>query len=403
MSARYSAKFWAAGICLLSSLLFVLLQGGKVSSMLFIVLCVLMAYIALGRFSGIQSVQGKRTVTGAGHEPVAAGTQVEIKLQVHVPGYWPIPYVLLKDKLLRQNGDEWIFENAAAMDWKRNGEIAYRTPPLLRGRYSYMNTECVVKDVFGLFSHEGLLPSEQQFSVLPQTVHIKEWRSLDRAVRGHLQHSAATRAVRETTQINGVREYIYGDKLSRIHWNATAKTGTWKSKEFEREARPRTVLVLDRSHSSYTGTDTFELAVSVAASIVDYSAQKDLSVGLISAGKSATIVEPKQSKGIHRSLNDHLIGVEADGVQLLSTVLKERLTQEFRGSFVVIISPVQSQHMLDTLSWLEQRQMIPCHIHVGEEMFSKEAWHNMLRRSGFSSYSIRTLGDLPGALGGGGI
>ncbi|MFD2612670.1 DUF58 domain-containing protein [Paenibacillus gansuensis] len=401
MSMRYSARVWAAAICLLACVVFVLLQGGKVSSLLLFSVCVLFLYVILGRFSGVRSAYGERTLSGIGHEAVSAGTRIGVNLDVSVPGLWPIPYLTVRDRLIRQDGEEWLFENAAATDWNRSAHVSYFTPPLRRGRYRFAESQVAVSDVFGLFSHEGILRSEQSFSVLPQTVHIKDWRRLDQAVRGQLQHTAATQAVRETTQINGVREYIYGDKLSRIHWNATAKTGTWKSKEFEREARPKTVLVLDRSAGSYPDEETFELAVSVAASIIDYGSQKDLSVGMVSSGSQSAVFEPRQSKGIHRTLTDHLISVEADGSHLLGTVLKERLSREFRGCFVVLITPVQSQKLLESMQWLEQRQMIPCHIHIGQDTFSKESWHRMLKRSGYTGYSIRRLDELPSALGGG--
>ena len=71
--------------------------------------------------------------------------------------------------------------------------------------------------------------------------------------KGGFSHASAARASRETTQINGIREFLPGDRLSRIHWGATAKTGQWKSKEFEREALPRTIVLLDACRKGDAG------------------------------------------------------------------------------------------------------------------------------------------------------
>ncbi|RIE04152.1 DUF58 domain-containing protein [Cohnella faecalis] len=78
------------------------------------------------------------------------------------------------------------------------------------------------------------------------------------------------------------------DRFSRIHWNATAKTGQWKSKEYEREALPRVVFVLDRNAASYRTPELFELALSTAASLVELSQQKGMQIGFVSAGRIAS-------------------------------------------------------------------------------------------------------------------
>ncbi|MDG0812063.1 DUF58 domain-containing protein [Cohnella rhizosphaerae] len=61
--------------------------------------------------------------------------------------------------------------------------------------------------------------------VLPRTVELQEWRHLRKARTGQIEQRASSLWARETTQIDGVREYIHGDRMSRIHWNATARTG----------------------------------------------------------------------------------------------------------------------------------------------------------------------------------
>lgn len=398
--AKHSNQFWIAFAFVVCSLFFVLFQGGKVALMVFIIVSLLSIYVGLGRWSGITKAQGSRSLVNAEHDILEAGTSLTVRLNVQVPGVWPLPYVLMKDRLVRRNGHELAFESSFIPDWKRRGEVEYSTPPLHRGYYQFDRTECVTEDIFGLFEHKGELALSQSFCVKPQTVQIKEWKQFRQMSKGHFHHAITTQALKETTQINGVREYIYGDRISRIHWNATARTGTWKSKEYERESLPKTIVVLDRTASAYKSKDQFELAVSTAASLFDYGFPQGMAMGLLSAGQDMTLIEPKRGQSQQKNISAHLIEVEANSTRPLLAVMKEQSRHLPQGGIFVIISPSADEAMLQTMSWLRGKQMLPCQILVGsaEAPISRYEWHQLLKSKGMIGYSVRTLQELPAAL-----
>jgi hypothetical protein len=104
-SRKVRTRFWCVVVSLFGSLCFMLFQGGKLAAMLFVVMLILAVYLALGRWSGITKAQGKRVLGGIEHEGlVAAGTSVSVQIQTEIPGFWPIPYVLVKDRLVRRGG-----------------------------------------------------------------------------------------------------------------------------------------------------------------------------------------------------------------------------------------------------------------------------------------------------------
>ncbi|TXK84126.1 DUF58 domain-containing protein [Paenibacillus sp. N3.4] len=403
----------ATCILLHFSLFFLLFQGGKLASMLFIIMTLLSIYLFLGNWSGVKRAQGSRKFTNAGTDvQLEAGQSLQIGIQVQIPGFWPIPYVIIKDQLIRQNGEETVFTGSLVLDWKRKGELLYSTPPLRRGYYRFGATECLTEDIFGFFQHKGRIELQQSLTLYPQTVSIREWVQFHQMLKGMQHHSTTTRAHRETTQINGVREYIYGDRLSRIHWNATAKTGTWKSKEFERESLPKTIILLDRTSRSYRDAAEFELAVSVAASLFRYGASRDLALGLLSIGKESTYFEAKQSQNHHKQILKHLVGVEADSFHTLQHIVKERSRDLPAGCFFVIISPQKGAAIMQVLSHLEHLQMNPCHIWVHTKpanLFNPQAadssnlqedWIKAIRSQGYMGYEVGQLTDLPSLLGG---
>ncbi|WP_156043177.1 DUF58 domain-containing protein [Paenibacillus sp. UNC451MF] len=398
---RLSKQFWAVLTSFLISLGFLLFQGGKLALMVFVIISLLSVYLLLGQWSGIKRTQGTRLLNNVDHGgTLEAGSTLGVTIQLQIPGFWPMPYIFVKDRLYHKNGTELEFEATIVPDWRRRGEWAYRTPALRRGSYTFGSTECVTEDIFGLFEHSGTLKMPHSIVVLPQTVPIREWQQFHQMMKGTNHHSTTTRAVRETTQINGVREYMYGDRLSRIHWNATAKTGTWKSKEFERESLPKTYLILDRERKVYNDLDQFELAVSVAASLFQYGATRGLALGLLSTGSDDVYYEPKPGQNQQKMVQQHFIQVEADGSYSLKQVMREKAQNLVPGSFITLITPVYGEPMLQMISLLKQLQLNPCHLWLCTDPDNKERWLKQLQAVGVSGYAIQSLHELPVMLGG---
>jgi uncharacterized protein (DUF58 family) len=400
---RWSVKAWGLVLCLVSSLFFVVFQGGKLSLMLLIIVSCLSVYLAMGRWSGISSAKGKREISGVtGGATLKSGSAIRANIRVDIPGIWPIPYVTVKDRLTKYGGEMQVYEGTFVPDWKRRGELSYVTPPLGRGLYKYENVECVTQDIFGLFEHAGIMAIPLNFSVLPRTVYIPEWRQLRTLFKGNHQQSSVNGTQRETTQINGVREYIYGDRLARVHWRATARTGHWKSKEFERESLPKLTIVLDRQTSAYRSNEPFELAVSVAASILQFAASRNMAVGLMSAGGGRSFMEAPGGYETRKRIEQHLIEVQPDPNGDPSRMLRDRSRLPQAGGLVVLVSPQRGEHMIKMMKWLNVNGVNACHMRVSGTNTTKltDDWSAALRSVGVTAYNIQRLEELPMLLGG---
>ncbi len=402
---RWSAKAWGLALCLISCLFFVAFQGGKLSLMLLIIITCLSVYLLLGRWSGISSARGRREIGGvAGGAMLQAGSALKANIRVDIPGFWPIPYVTVKDQLTKFGGESQLYEGTFVPDWKRRGELSYVTPPLSRGLYKYEAVECVTQDIFGLFEHAGVISMPLTFSVLPKTVTIPEWRQLRTLFKGNHQQSSVNGSQRETTQINGVREYIYGDRLAKVHWRATARTGHWKSKEFERESLPKLTIALDRQTSAYRSSEQFELAVSVAASLLQFAAKRGMSTGFLSVGGGKVFHESPGGHETRGRIEKHLIEVQPDANGDPSRALRDRSRLPASGGLVILISPQRGESVLKALKWLDVNGVSACHMRVGPGAGTngkgKDDWSAALRSVGVASYTIQQLEELPLVLGG---
>lgn len=389
--------------CYISSLFFLLFQGGKLASMLFMIATILGIYLLLSRFNGIHQARGTRTIANAQQKTFDYGTTLSVTLRLRFPGFWPVLYVSIRDHLRKQNKTYQTFDfslvpNSFLPKWKKEGEVTYETPSLTRGRYHFGKTVCSTGDIFSFFEHQGTIHLEDTFRVLPQTVHIPNWNWFDQIHNGTLFYYNTSGALRETTQIDGIREYVYGDRLSQVHWKATAKTGSWKSIDYVKESQSQTFIVLDQQKDAYPSEEAFERAVSAAASLIEYGGQNHRPFGMLCTGPSPVLFEPGKKHHHSQRMLYHLAEVHADGSHHVADVLKQYPNLISPGNSVVIVSPRQDQKLSSAVHHFIHRQMIPCQLRIedGEETHR----HPRSIRNQGTVYTVRDLHELPFILGG---
>ncbi|MCC3380127.1 DUF58 domain-containing protein [Paenibacillus farraposensis] len=401
--SRLSGRIWLLIVIWVVCLLYLLFQGGKTSVMLLSMVTLLCVYLWIVGLSGVRRVQGSRQLSQGSNELLHAGDQVHVKLSLSFPGFLPLPYIIVREVLKRHTGESWSFEDSVIPSLKEGGELTFQTPALERGSYHFEETECVSEDIFGLLEHKGRLNARGEFRVLPRTVFIPYWLVNERRSRMSGPQTVQTRTRRETTQINGVRDYVYGDRFSRIHWNATARTGSWKSKEFEHETVPKTMLVLDLHTKHYINADQFELAVSSTASLLEYGGRERMGIGLCTAGEKGTVFQPSEQMMERQRMMHYLVDIHLTTQGSLMAAVEGSVRLFPPGCFFVLISPLKDQRALELLRWADTRGMTPCHVHIGEGIVESKAeeWISMLRTRGIRGYHIPSLEDLPAVLGGG--
>lgn len=406
-SGLSSFNFWKMASLWIVCLLYVLFQGGKTSLMLLTMAIVLSGYWIVGGLGGIKRIKGSRSLSIDGEFTglLKAGDSVQVRLEVQTPKLLPLPYIVLKEHLHRHSGESWIFQESIVPRMQRNSILAYQTPPLERGKYYFEGTEVFSEDIFGWMKHKSTFKAGGEFRILPRTIFIPHWKLQSRNSRLAGTETAVSMSRRETTQINGVRDYVYGDRISRIHWNATAKTGTWKSKEFEHESLPKTILVLDAHSISYAQPSQFELAVSTAASLLEFGARERISMGLCTLGRAFKGFAPSDGHLERLEMLHHLVDIHADGYGSHTEKLEKGRMLQSPGAFFILISPLSDDKLLTLLRFAKSHHMTPYHIHIASSVTGssrKGYLKSILQERGIKGISVSALGDLPAALGGGG-
>jgi hypothetical protein len=244
-----------------------------------------------------------------------------------------------------------------------------------------------------------------KFGVHPKVVDIAKWKKLDKFFRENRLFAPNHGVQREQTQINGIREYVHGDRHSQVHWKSSARTGVWKSKEFEREAPPKLMILLDRHSRSYDHSSQFEMAVSVAASIWRYGIKRKIKTGFISdEGHELFYVEPG-SIVAQQQMEQHFIEVTTD---VHSDLFRKYLVSELivrEKCLVVLISPSGGEKINNWMNGVSVRTTGVIHFKINrdEEESTTTLSAKSLASARVSVYPIHKLEDLPSILAGGNL
>jgi uncharacterized protein (DUF58 family) len=129
------------------------------------------------------------------------------------------------------------------------------------------------------------------------------------ARRGHI--GADERIAHGGTDLVGLREYVAGDDLRRLHWATSARRATLMVREDADPSAPHLTVLLDDRAGSYDGED-FEEAVDAAASLLAAAAgvESPARIVTVSAGLDEQLPAPAPATG-PAGLDPHVLGALA--------------------------------------------------------------------------------------------
>jgi uncharacterized protein (DUF58 family) len=102
-----------------------------------------------------------------------------------------------------------------------------------RGAFPLGPTTLGSGDPFGFFSIKRTFPSTASLLVLPMIIPVANFPSPAGLLPGG--KAIQRKSYDVTPHASGVREYVHGDPLKRIHWPSTARRGKLMVKEFEQD------------------------------------------------------------------------------------------------------------------------------------------------------------------------
>lgn len=209
---------------------------------------------------------------------VHAGQAASVHLRVHNRGARRAPVLALRDVV--QGIDRAASVVLAPLAVGQTVTATYSLPTDRRGVLAVGPMEVRISDPFGLasVSSTGAPVSELVVwpaveRVLPLPLSPADDRDTDAEPSGSL-------AV-QGEELYALRPYVDGDDRRHVHWRASARYDDLVVRQHERPTPGRATIVLDTRVRAYEG-DTFERAVSAAASLAVACARRQLQIRVIS-------------------------------------------------------------------------------------------------------------------------
>jgi uncharacterized protein (DUF58 family) len=245
------------------------------------------------------------------------------------------------------------------------------TPCYVRGEFRLGPMRVATGDPFGLFEPQRTINATERIIVYPQAVPLIQFALPAAALSGGDPQRFITQHI--TTNAAGVRDYVVGDSLNRIHWRSTARRGRLIVKEFELDPQVDIWLFVDFSQYSlvedpmlqrvgmigsiiYGSTriprSTEEYAVVIAASIATYFAEQERPLGFSAYTPYLEVLLPERGQRQLTRILNILAVARSTTPMSLADMLRTQSQNFTRGTTLIVITAT-----LDP-QWLTQVQRI---------------------------------------------
>jgi uncharacterized protein (DUF58 family) len=192
--------------------------------------------------------------------------------------------------------------------------------------------------------------------VFPKTVALPHWRLPPSPVDG--SRPARRRFETASALVSGIRPYVQGDAINRIHWLSSVRHSELQVKEFDLEQAADLWMVLDLDRGTHAGVGdgaSVETAVTATASIALQTLSENRAVGLTASARRLHLLQPDRGTRVEQKILHLLANVQPDGAQPLAEVILGVLPQLRRGMTLCIVTGSTQRDWVRALAGLRRR------------------------------------------------
>lgn len=344
-----------------------------------------------------------------------AGQSLELKISVENPS--PVPKLWLETNLpsdipaapttfvgrpgRRSRRPGVSFDRVVSLSAYGKKAWSYFTPPLKRGLYHAGPVRVAATDPFRFRKNATEYSGITELLVYPRTEVLPAFDPyLDRK-----QAAQAASAARSffSDQAAGVRQFVYGDSLRRVHWPSTARTGKLMVKVLDASVSHQIWLVLDMHKGSNSTDGQSEDAIaSAAASVARRLLDGGLVVGLLYYGRERFLLRSGRGK-------EHLFGIlkalavaRAEGTVPITQAILRESSILLPGSSAIVFTPSADATLPHCLDGLKSRGCSVRVVLLDPDSFGMNSpsvpMAQALRQRGITTYPLAKGQPLAGAL-----
>ncbi|RJP49934.1 MAG: DUF58 domain-containing protein [Anaerolineaceae bacterium] len=260
-----------------------------------------------------------------------------------------------------------------------------------RGGFPLGPTRVTTGDPFGLFRAGKTFPPQETLIVFPVIYEIQSFPAPPGLLPGGQVIRRKSQDV--TPHAAGVREYVHGDAMKRIHWPISIHRNRLMVKEFEQDPQAEIWLYLDSQRNVHFEKNhqpvdvsldlmplmkrpkfklppsTLEYSVSIAASLAHYFIGQRRAIGYASAGQTFTIHPAERSERQEEKILETLAFVEANGKLSIAALVAAQAMQLPQHSSVILITPTVRPDIVQAVDELLMRHLHPIVVLLDAQTF----------------------------------
>ena len=324
------------------------------------------------------SIRGLRVSRSARALRAQVGQIFEERFDIHNLSRLPRLWLEVNDKstLPGSEGSRVL----TMIEGRQGRSYLARTRLVQRGVFPLGPTVLASGDIFGIFPVSLRIPAQDSLLVYPMMVDVQSFPNPPGLLPGG--ESLRRRTHQVTPNAAGVREYVPGDPLNRIHWLSAARRNRLMVKEFELDpladvwifldAAQFTQYALPRPPVDHRIQDLWqknvkielppsseEYGVCIAASLVRDYLRRGRSVGLVSSGSYLALLPPDRGGRQLGKILEALAILRAVGDVPLRGLVETQVKHMVKGSTVVLITGSTQREMVIVAEYLLRRGLKP--------------------------------------------
>lgn len=202
-----------------------------------------------------------------------AGEDTEINVTIQFKSWIPLPWIMLTDKI----GDHTV-RKLWFPGFRHSVSYSYTLQTWKRGFWPSIDSVVEWGDMFGWFRSSRVVESRVGLTVLPRPMNMRGLVDLPYGMDEETED--VPKSFYSAMPGQGLRDYIPGDPLNRIHWRNSARLGRLQTILPQPGRSVDRCIILDTSKAGYplekgskNESDTyFEDAISASAGLIYSSA-----------------------------------------------------------------------------------------------------------------------------------
>jgi len=274
-----------------------------------------------------------------------------------------------------------------------------------RGGFPLGPTTVTSGDLFGIFRVSKSYPPTSSLVVLPMIFPVAEFLSPPGLLPGG--KAIRRKSIDITPHAAGIREYVPGDPMKRIHWPTSIRREQLMVKEFEQDPQAEVWLFLDTHKNAHVAKpiedndtppiddllllkrrkvklapSTLEYCISITASLAHYFIAQRRAVGLVSAlGRTFKVIPAERSERQEAKILEELAFLQAESTYTLPGLVTAQMGQLPQGSSAILVTPMIWPELLLGVDSLQRRHLRPVVVLLMSQSFGSRANNEDLAQS----------------------